>query len=129
MGGGRPPPRREGGGIFKKNNVVRESNPGPLRLKLLPYQLSHRGVVNKIKFIHGATHISFAKFLVAPKHSLGATLHITISVCLCRHFLQNLEKYVGIELQMSEQDCSSNDRACASYPRFEGSSLRVNILF
>ena len=51
-------------------------------MKLLPYQLSHRGIVNKIKFIHVATHISFAKFLVATKHSLGATLHITISVCI-----------------------------------------------
>ena len=79
MGGGRPPPPSI---IFKKNNFVRESNPGPLRLKLLPYQLSHRGIVNKIKFIHVATHISFAKFLVATKHSLGATLHITISVCI-----------------------------------------------
>merc|ERR1712055_679824 len=118
-----------GGVILKKKNFDRESNPGPLHLKLLLYQLSHRGLVNKINFIHGATHISFAKFLVAPKHSLGATLHITISVCISRHFLQNLEKYVGIELQMSEQDCSSNDLACASYPRFEGSSLRVNILF
>merc|ERR1712030_30824 len=48
--------------ILKKNDVVRESNPGPLRLKLLPYQLSHRGIVNKIKFINGATNISFAKF-------------------------------------------------------------------
>ena len=32
--------------------------------KLLPYILSHKGVVYKIKFIQGATHISFAKFLV-----------------------------------------------------------------
>merc|ERR1712055_798880 len=71
-----------GGVILKKKNFDRESNPGPLHLKLLLYQLSHRGLVNKINFIHGATHISFAKFLVAPKHSLGATLHITISVCL-----------------------------------------------
>merc|ERR1712055_1015790 len=71
-----------GGVILKKKNFDRESNPGPLCLKLLPYQLSHRGIVNKINFIHGATHISFAKFLVAPKHSLGATLHITISVCI-----------------------------------------------
>ena len=52
-------------------------------------------------------------------------------VRLCGHFVcvQNFEKYVGIELQMSVQDCSSNDRACASYPRFQGSSLNVIILF
>merc|ERR1712030_310629 len=105
---------------------------GPLRLKLLPYQLSHRGIVNKIKFINGATHISFAKFLVAP-NIVWEPLYISQSPCvrLCGHFVcvQNFEKYVGIELQMSEQDCSSNDRACASYPRFQGSSLNVIILF
>ena len=45
-------------------------------------------------------------FLVAPKHSLGATLYFTISVCVCvryRHCVQKFEKYGGIELQMSEQ--------------------------
>merc|ERR1712030_77167 len=67
--------------ILKKNDVVRESNPGPLRLKLLPYQLSHTGIVNKIKFIHGATHISFAKFLVAP-NIVWEPLYISQSLCV-----------------------------------------------
>ena len=40
----------------------RDSNPGFLCEKLLPYHLSHDGVVNKVKLIHGATHISFVKF-------------------------------------------------------------------
>ena len=48
--------------FYKKISVGRESNPGPLRNKLLHYQLSHKGIFNNIIFIHGATHISFAKF-------------------------------------------------------------------
>merc|ERR1712074_371283 len=54
----------------------------PLHEKHLPNQLSHRGLVIELNSILGATHISLAIFLVAPKHSLGATLHITISVCI-----------------------------------------------
>merc|ERR1712105_372292 len=62
--------------------VQRESNPGFLCEKLLPYKLSHKGVVYKIKFIQGATHISFAKFLVAP-NIVWEPLYISQSLCVC----------------------------------------------
>ena len=65
--------------------------------KLLPYNLSHKGLVYKIKFIQGATHISFAKFLVAP-NIVWEPLYISQSpcVCLCGHLVQNFEKYSKI---------------------------------
>ena len=37
-------------------------NPEFLHEKLLPYNLSHKGVVYKVTFIHEANHISFVKF-------------------------------------------------------------------
>jgi len=45
---------------------ISQSNPRPLRQKHLPNQLSHRGVVIELNLKLGATHISLARFLVAP---------------------------------------------------------------
>ena len=89
-----------------KVSLPRDSNPGFLREKLLPYHLSHDGVVNKVKLIHGATHISFAKFLVAP-NSVWKPLSISQCVCVCTSLCAKIWKNSrGIELQMSA--CEAN---------------------
>merc|ERR1712105_584987 len=58
---------------------------------------SHRGVVIELNSILGATHISLARFLVAP-NIVWEPLYISQSpcVCLCGHLVQNFEKYSKI---------------------------------
>merc|ERR1712015_237508 len=61
--------------------VDRDSNPRPLREKHLPNQLSHRGVVIELNLKLGATHISLARFLVAPIYD-WVPLPISQSLCV-----------------------------------------------
>ena len=48
----------------------------------MPYRLSHRGVVIELNLKLGATHISLARFLVAPNY-VWVPLYMSQSPCVC----------------------------------------------
>ncbi len=79
------------------NLVDGGSNPGLFGEKSLPYRLSHRGIVIELNLKLGATHISVARFLVAP-NSVWKPLSISRCVCVCvcaRHCVQKFGKIHG----------------------------------
>ena len=92
--------------FFTQNFFVdRDSNPRPLREKHLPNQLSHRGVVIELNLKLGATHISLARFLVAPIYD-WVPLPISQSLCVFLCVTVIVKKKIskksrGIEPQMS----------------------------
>ena len=53
-----------------------------LREKLLPYRLSHKGDVDKVKFNHGAIHILFAKFLMFLRIYISLSFNIFLMMII-----------------------------------------------